>query len=218
MKYLADILSQIPTSLVNRAKPILDIMLVSKSLLRWNDDMELVIKDDVIPNTNVPELILHTLQSINTDRPPNGFSEFITCLHVLGLESKYAENEYAIQVLDQDLDSSDSDSSGSEVESSDDEAEEPEGDDHEELEKDNEEEDESSDENEELEIDDQNDELEIDGNDDENDQLEIDENDDLEGDNDDEVEEKPEVEWLSVDDVDTGRDIYINSMGYYKRV
>ena len=122
MIYLVDILNQIPTSLVGRAKPILDIMILSTHLLRWSDNKELVIKGDVVPDTNVPELIVHALVPLNiNEKPPKGFKEFITCLNVLGLDSQYVQTEYAIQVLDQDLDSSDSDSSGSDVESSDDE-------------------------------------------------------------------------------------------------
>jgi len=98
---MSALLAQIPNHLIRRAKPIVDAMLLSKSLLRWNRDLELVIKDDVVPDTNVLELITHALQPMNMkDRPPNGFSEFIACLRVLGLESQYVKNEYAKQVLD----------------------------------------------------------------------------------------------------------------------
>jgi len=127
---MSALLAQIPNHLIRRAKPIVDAMLLSKSLLRWNRDLELVIKDDVVPDTNVLELITHALQPMNMkDRPPNGFSEFIACLRVLGLESQYVKNEYAKQVLDagwtqywmqgSDSSSGDSDSSS---DSSDDES------------------------------------------------------------------------------------------------
>jgi len=117
---MSALLVQISNHLIQRAKPIVDAMLISKSLLRWNRDFELVIKDDIIPNTNVPELISHALLPINMkDRPPNGFSKFVKVLAILGLESQYVENEYAEEILDGSESSSDSDSSS---DSSDDES------------------------------------------------------------------------------------------------
>jgi len=239
MTSLLEIINQIPNNLVHRARPILDIMILSKRLMRWNRDLELVIRDDVVPDTSVPELIVHALQPINpNDRAPNGFSDFITELGILGLESQYVKNEYAVQVLDADSDSSDAESE--EMESDDDEMIDGQ---NEELEGD-EIDDENDDENEELEIDDEsNDEheeldgeneddteeldgedeleenpnvewLQVDDGDDEEPESE-DENEELESEDDvDEVEEKPNVEWLQTDD----DDIYIDSAGYYKRV
>ena len=228
MIYLVDILSQIPTSLVSRAKPIIDIMLVSKSLLRWNDDLELVIKDDVVPDTNVPELIVHALIPIDKEQAPSGFSEFVQALGILGLDSQYVENEYARQILEGSDSSSSSSSSSdsdtdSDTDSSDDEKE-IENQDNEDLEGDDEEN--LNDETEELEDGEENGVLEIDDNNeidvneiDNVDELETqDQNDELEIDDDAELEEKPEVEWLQVDNENGDNDIYINSTGYYKRV
>ena len=214
MTSLLDILNQIPTSLVNHAKPILDIMLVSKSLMRWNRNLELVVKDDVVPDTNVPELIVHALQPIKmNERAPNGFSEFITCLGILGLESDYVENQYAVQVLDENSNSSDDDSSdddNSDGDSSDDNN--------------------SDKNNDERESDDQNDEM---GSDDENDKQESnDESDEQESENEndeqdsvdesDEQEEKPKVKWMRMvdgDGVEESQDkIDINSAGFYEYV
>ena len=122
MTSLLEIINQIPNNLVHRARPILDIMILSKRLMRWNRDLELVIRDDVVPDTSVPELIVHALQPINpNDRAPNGFSEFITELGILGLESQYVKNEYAVQVLDADSDGDSSDAESEEMESDDDE-------------------------------------------------------------------------------------------------
>ena len=223
MSYLVNILYQIPSSLVGRAKPILDIILVSKSLMRWNGDLELVIKDSVVPDTNVPELIVHALQPLNmTDKPPNGFPIFIECLRALGLESKYVKNEYAIQVLDQDSDSSDggsSDDDSSDEENSDENNSDEDSDEQESVDE-NVEQDDANDKQESMDGnidgDEEREELESDEN--ENEELETqDQNDQLEIDND-EPEESPKVEWLSVDDGDGDDAIYINSAGYYKRV
>ena len=219
MTSLLEIINQIPNNLVHRARPILDIMILSKRLMRWNRDLELVIRDDVVPDTSVPELIVHALQPINpNDRAPNGFSEFIAELGILGLESQYVKNEYAVQVLDADSDSSDAESE--EMESDDDEIDGQ----NEELEDDDENEeleiDETEDDTEELDGEDELEEnpnaewLQVDDGDDEELESE-DENEELESEDDvDEVEEKPNVEWLQTDD----DDIYIDSAGYYKRV
>ena len=214
MTSLLDILNQIPTSLVSRAKPILDIMLVSKSLIRWNRNLELVIKDDVIPDTNVPELIVHALQPIKmNERAPHGFSEFITTLGIFGLESEYVENEYAVQVLNENSDSSDDDSS-------DDDSSDDENLDKEISDKDNDEQ-ESDDQNDEMESDDENDEQE--SEDESDDQESESENDEQESvDESDEQEEKPKVKWMRMvdgDGVEESQDkIDINSAGFYEYV
>ena len=213
MTSLLNILNQIPTSLVNHAKPILDIMLVSKSLIRWNRNLELVIKDDVIPDTNVPELIVHALQPIKmNERAPHGFSEFITTLGIFGLESEYVENEYAVQVLNENSDSSDDDSS-------DDDSSDDENLDKEISDKDNDEQ-ESDDQNDEMESDDENDEQE---SEDESDNQESEsENDEQESvDESDEQEEKPKVKWMRMvdgDEVESQDKIDINSAGFYEYV
>ena len=216
MTSLVDILSQIPTSLVGRAKPILDTMLVSRHLLRWDRNLELVIKDNVVPDTNVPELIVHALQPISRgDNAPNGFPEFIACLRLLGLESEYVENEYAEQVLEDRLDSSDSDSSDSDADS-----------DNNANPDENPDEDNVEGESGELESDNEN----IDGDEELSEQtgemdqkvqwLQMEDGEGGEGEEDnadvEEVEGNQKVEWLEVDDGDG--DIYINSDGYYKRV
>ena len=214
MTSLLDILNQIPTSLVSRAKPILDIMLVSKSLIRWNRNLELVIKDDVVPDTNVPELIVHALQPIKmNERAPHGFSEFITTLGIFGLESEYVENEYAVQVLNENSDSSDDDSS-------DDDSSDDENLDKEISDKDNDEQ-ESDDQNDEMESDDENDEQE--SEDESDDQESESENDEQESvDESDEQEEKPKVKWMRMvdgDGVEESQDkIDINSAGFYEYV
>ena len=213
MTSLLDILNQIPTSLVSRAKPILDIMLVSKSLIRWNRNLELVIKDDVVPDTNVPELIVHALQPIKmNERAPHGFSEFITTLGIFGLESEYVENEYAVQVLNENSDSSDDDSS-------DDDSSDDENLDKEISDKDNDEQ-ESDDQNDEMESDDENDEQE--SEDESDDQESESENDEQESvDESDEQEEKPKVKWMRMvdgDEVDSQDKFNINSAGFYKHV
>ena len=219
MTSLVDILNQIPTSLVGRAKPILDTMLVSRHLLRWDRNLELVIKGNVVPDTNVPELIVHALQPISMgDKAPNGFAKFIACLRILGLESQYVENEYADQVLDADgLDSSDSDNSDSDVDSDNDaNPDENPDEDNEDVEG----------ESEELESDNEN----IDGDEELPEQtgemeqkvqwLQMEDGEGGEGEEDnadvEEVEGNQKVEWLEMDDGDG--DIYINSDGYYKRV
>ena len=214
MTSLLDILNQIPTSLVSRAKPILDIMLVSKSLIRWNRNLELVIKDDVIPDTNVPELIVHALQPIKmNERAPHGFSEFITTLGIFGLESEYVENEYAVQVLNENSDSSDDDSS-------DDDSSDDENLDKEISDKDNDEQ-ESDDQNDEMGSDDENDKQE--SNDESDEQESENENDEQDSvDESDEQEEKPKVKWMRMvdgDGVEESQDkIDINSAGFYEYV
>jgi hypothetical protein len=213
-------------------------MLVSKRLLRWNRDLELVVKDDTVRNTDVPELIVHALQPMKmNERVPNGFSEFIACLRVLGLDSQYVENEYAIQVLDgldSSSSSSDSDTSGSDADS-----------DNEEMEGENQDEEGGEEENQDEEGGGEENQDEEGGEEENQDQDEGEEENDVEMEGekgemgekvewlnvhddvevsddeaeDDDVEEKPEGEWLEMDNQDGDvDDIYINSAGYYKRV
>ena len=110
---MSALLARIPKKYFTRSKPLIDAMLVSKDIVRWTEDLELVVKDEVLPNTNVAELIVHALQPIKMkEKAPNGFSKFIKVLAILGLESQYVENEYAQEILDgSESSSDDSDSS-----------------------------------------------------------------------------------------------------------
>ena len=110
---MSALLARIPKKYFSRSKPLIDAMLVSKDIVRWTEDLELVVKDEVLPNTNVAELIVHALQPIKMkEKAPNGFSKFVKVLAILGLESQYVENEYAQEILDgSESSSDDSDSS-----------------------------------------------------------------------------------------------------------
>ena len=82
------------------AENILHSILTSGNILTWNPQKEMVYHGRNIPNTNIIDLLDHTLLSYEAHIPePRGLDLFIKGLEEVGINKTLIENEYLLTKL-----------------------------------------------------------------------------------------------------------------------
>ncbi|GFQ65100.1 uncharacterized protein TNCT_247671 [Trichonephila clavata] len=87
-----EILNQIPLKRKYQAQKIMELLQQNSTSLSWTNEKELMIKNKILPNTNIVDLVAFLLKDRKTE--PNGLWKFIDILKESDFPSQLIKNRY----------------------------------------------------------------------------------------------------------------------------
>ncbi|GFS54244.1 hypothetical protein TNCV_2527621 [Trichonephila clavipes] len=87
-----EILNQMPLKRRYQAEKIMELLQQNSASLSWTKEKELMIKNKILPNTNIVDLVAFLLKDRKTE--PNGLRNFIDILKEFDFPSQLIKNRY----------------------------------------------------------------------------------------------------------------------------
>ncbi|GFQ94327.1 uncharacterized protein TNCT_221441 [Trichonephila clavata] len=87
-----EILNQIPLKRKYQAQKIMELLQQNSTSFSWTNEKELMIKNKILPNTNIVDLVAFLLKDRKTE--PNGLWKFIDILKESDFPSQLIKNRY----------------------------------------------------------------------------------------------------------------------------
>ncbi|GFY12763.1 uncharacterized protein TNCV_4284211 [Trichonephila clavipes] len=87
-----EILNQMPLKRRYQAEKIMELLQQNSASLSWTNEKELMIKNKILPNTNIVDLVAFLLKDRKTE--PNGLRNFIDILKEFDFPSQLIKNRY----------------------------------------------------------------------------------------------------------------------------
>ncbi|GFU95302.1 uncharacterized protein TNCV_4309011 [Trichonephila clavipes] len=87
-----EILNQMPLKRRYQAEKIMELFQQNSASLSWTNEKELMIKNKILPNTNIVDLVAFLLKDRKTE--PNGLRNFIDILKESDFPSQLIKNRY----------------------------------------------------------------------------------------------------------------------------
>lgn len=93
------ILKLIPKTYQKKGHYLLDSILKNKPKIWWKEGGEIVVNNQVIPESNITDLISDTVRPLKRKIKPTGWKEFASVLNDIGVPTSYIGNQSNIEYI-----------------------------------------------------------------------------------------------------------------------